>query len=256
MKAHTDPLSKTTLFFRADKMRENGNNRAAFQLFLKAAKQGDVSSRLNAGYCFDVGLGTRRNSSAAMYWYKRAYRSGDASAANNIGTIWRDRARPQRAQFWFRRAVQMGNDGSNLELAKYELAKHNPRRAMKLLQKVRHSQSVSESEIEEAERLLKIASVQLLKVVPPQSIFRLVRSDAKTPGWKHDVGRIFRIGYYSRQDGPDVIWLVDEKGRYEQTTDRRFLLEYFEPIQIATERSFYGIGKAPLGALRPSSHSK
>lgn len=153
MKRHTD--QEDDRFLRADKQAKRGNHRAAFQVFLKAAKQGDTSSQLRVGYCFDVGLGTRRNSSAAMSWYERAYRSGDANAANNIGTIWRDRRKPQRAQFWFRRSVQMGNDGSNLELAKYELAKRNWRKAIRLLEMVRDSQSVSEGEIEQAESLLR-----------------------------------------------------------------------------------------------------
>ena len=72
-------------------------------------------------------------------------------------------------------------------------------------------------------------------VIPPRSRFKLVASDEKTPSWKNDVGRVFRIGYYSRQDGTDCIWLVNEKGEYEQTTDRAFLLKYFDPLEISDE---------------------
>jgi hypothetical protein len=50
------------------------------------------------------------------------------------------------------------------------------------------------------------------KIIPPCSLFRLERSDSKTSAWKKDVGRVFRIGYYSQQDGLDVIWLVNENG--------------------------------------------
>ena len=90
-------------------------------------------------------------------------------------------------------------------------------------------------------------------IIPPRSTFRLVRSDAKTPGWKADIGRVFRIGYYSRQDGLYVIWLANEKGDYEQTTDRNFLVKYFQPVAISDETDVYGPGKPEFPPLRNSA---
>jgi hypothetical protein len=87
------------------------------------------------------------------------------------------------------------------------------------------------------------------KVIPPRSLFRLERSDSKTSAWRKDVGRVFRIGYYSQQDGLDVIWLVNENGEYEQTTDRAFLLKYFEPIEISDETDLYGARKPKFKPL-------
>jgi hypothetical protein len=89
----------------------------------------------------------------------------------------------------------------------------------------------------------------LPKIIPPGSVFRLKESDSKTPGWKADVGRVFRIGYYSKQDGLDVIWLVNEQGKYEQTTDREFLLKYFEPVEISEESDLYGVEKSQFKPL-------
>jgi len=97
--------------------------------------------------------------------------------------------------------------------------------------------------------LLTAKKQTLPKVVPPRSIFRLVRSDNKTIGWKADVGRVFRIGYYRQQDGLDVIWLVNDKGEYEQTTDRDFLQKYFEPVEISNESDFFGRQKPQLKPL-------
>src|SRR5215467_9084142 len=37
-------------------------------------------------------------------------------------------------------------------------------------------------------------------VIPPRSVFRCVRGYKRTPLPKMQVGRMFRIGYYSRQD--------------------------------------------------------
>jgi TPR repeat protein len=144
------------LFFRADKMRDRGDLRSAFRLFLTAANAGDKGSQLNVGHCYDTGSGTRRNRSAAVYWYRRAYQRGDASAANNIGTIWRDEQKPQRALSWFQRAVKLGNDDSNLEIAKHYLRNANdPQKAIPYLKRVCQSDHVTEASAEEAKRLLK-----------------------------------------------------------------------------------------------------
>ncbi len=95
----------------------------------------------------------------------------------------------------------------------------------------------------------KTLTTEVPKIVPPRSIFRLIQSDANTPGWKADIGRIFRIGYYSQQDGLDVVWLVNEQGKYEQTTDREFLVKYFEPVKISDETDLYGYDKPPFETL-------
>jgi len=102
-------------------MWHRGQLRNAFRLFLVAANASDKASQLNVGYFYDNGVGTKRNREEALRWYKRAYRRGDASAANNIGTIWRDEQKPKRALSWFQPAVKLGDDGSNLEIAMHYL---------------------------------------------------------------------------------------------------------------------------------------
>lgn len=96
----------------------------------------------------------------------------------------------------------------------------------------------------------KRAKRQLPRVIPPKSVFKLVRSDFRTPEWKKDLGRVFRIGYYREQDGLDCLWLVNERGEYEQTTDRDYLLKYFEPLRISREKDLYGTRRAPLRAIK------
>jgi hypothetical protein len=94
------------------------------------------------------------------------------------------------------------------------------------------------------------------RVIPPRSRVRLVHADHKTPGWKKEVGRQFRIGYYSRKDGLDCIWLVNEKGEYEQTTDREHLLRYFAIEKLADERDYYGVHKRKLESLRSQQNRR
>lgn len=93
-------------------------------------------------------------------------------------------------------------------------------------------------------------AVRIPKVIPPRSRVRLVRADRTTPTWKDEIGRRFRVGYYSRQDGLDCIWLVNENGEYEQTTDRDYLLRFFEIEQLTNEKDYFGVHKRRLGPLR------
>jgi TPR repeat protein len=149
-------LKSDALFVRADKLEDSGHLKAAFRLFLAAAKAGDTGCQLNVGNYYCGGKGIRRNLSRGLYWYKRAYRHGDASAASNIGMTWRNEGNPKRALAWFRQAVKMGDDEANLEIAKYYLANENdPRKAIPYLERVCRSKRVTEAGAEEAAKLLK-----------------------------------------------------------------------------------------------------
>lgn len=90
----------------------------------------------------------------------------------------------------------------------------------------------------------------LPKVIPPRSQVRLIRADRHSLSWREDIGRQFRVGYYSRKDGLDCIWLVNESGKYEQTTDRELLLKYFRVELLSDEKNLYGVGKRRLAKLR------
>jgi TPR repeat protein len=148
-------LNTNDIFVRADKEADKGNLKSAFRLFLAGARAGDRSCQVNLGNFYDSGTGVRRNRSAAMYWYKRAYRRGDPSAANNIGVMWRNEKKYSRALAWFRKAVKLGDDESNLEIAKHYLkVEHNPERAIPHLRKVCESNRVTEAGLAEANTML------------------------------------------------------------------------------------------------------
>jgi hypothetical protein len=85
-------------------------------------------------------------------------------------------------------------------------------------------------------------------VIPPRSVIRLVQTD---PDWDTNlnVGDEFRIGYYSRQDGPNCVWLVDQEGHYFHTWDQKSLLETFEVISLSDETDIYGLHRPVLKAL-------
>jgi TPR repeat protein len=151
--------SKTDdLFIRANKEAEAGNLKVAFRLCLAAAKAGDSSCQINLGNLYDEGSGVRRNRSAAMYWYKRAYRRGERCAAHNIGVMWRNEKKYGKALNWFRKAVRFGDDEANLEIAKHYLqVEQKPVKAIPHLKKVLKSNWVTEAGQEEARMLLRRA---------------------------------------------------------------------------------------------------
>jgi len=144
------------LFRRACALWDRGQLAKAHELLLGLSERGDAGAQLNLGYFYDVGLGVRKNATKALYWYGRAYRQGNGSAANNIGTVWRDRGRKSRAIAWFKRAMQLGEVDSGIEIAKLFIERGALRGAMRYLQTVVESEdSVSEASAEEARRLIR-----------------------------------------------------------------------------------------------------
>jgi hypothetical protein len=52
--------------------------------------------------------------------------------------------------------------------------------------------------------------------------------DVPRSPWRKEIGKLFRIGYYSKMDGLDCIGLVDARGEYCQTLDRDFLDKFLD----------------------------
>ncbi len=67
-----------------------------------------------------------------------------------------------------------------------------------------------------------------------------------------EVGRRFRIGYYSRMDSLDCIWLVNDEGKYERTIDHDFLQKYFEIEILSEEKSLYGRNRPQFEPMKLS----
>jgi hypothetical protein len=86
------------------------------------------------------------------------------------------------------------------------------------------------------------------KPIPPCSVLRAKASPSVS--WRKNVGRRFRVGYYSKNDGLDCIWLVNEQGEYEQTIDHDFLKKYFEIESISRERSLYGRNRPSFASIK------
>ena len=85
--------------------------------------------------------------------------------------------------------------------------------------------------------------------IPPRSVLRIKKLWPHARSKGHENGEIRRVGYYSRQDGLDCVWLVDAKGHYDWTTDHEWLYEMFEVIEYSDETDLHRDDRPVLGAI-------
>lgn len=89
-----------------------------------------------------------------------------------------------------------------------------------------------------------------IKPIPPGTIVRWKKVNYGSSESTSGVGRIFRVGFYSKQDGLDVIWLVNDDAVYEQTIDHEYLNENFEIIEVSDETDLHGVEREVLKPLK------
>jgi TPR repeat protein len=150
-----EAIQANELYRRGDQAWSKGHLRAAFRLFLAAARAGMEAAFSRVGNFYHNGIGVKANPDAASDWYRLAYRSGSRSVANNIGCILRDRKKFGQAIEWFRRAIQQKDGDANLNIAKIYLHKGDLLKARSYLDKTRRSRWVTEQSKEEAGSLLR-----------------------------------------------------------------------------------------------------
>ena len=59
----------------------------AFALAQQGADKGDKLSLSNLGFCYERGLGVRKDPAVALGFYKQAVAMGEASAMNRLGNL-------------------------------------------------------------------------------------------------------------------------------------------------------------------------
>jgi len=140
------------LFQRADKEWEAGRLKSAFRLFLTCAKAGDSGCQVNLGTFYRDGIGMKPNRDRALYWYRRAYRNGERTAASNVGVLYRDERKLKQALAWFERA----KDGdADLAIALMYLQENDRTNAIHYLERTCKAECVTEASRDEAQQLLK-----------------------------------------------------------------------------------------------------
>ncbi len=153
-----DVINCEALFRLGDAAEDAGDFQMARRSFERGAELGDQLCLDRLAHQLDVGLGGESDKPLAMRYYRRAWRLGSHTAANNIAILYRE-AGKRRAMFqWFKRALERGDLDANLQLAKCYLAGTGVRKSVELA--LRHlaatvsNESVFESSREEAEALL------------------------------------------------------------------------------------------------------
>ena len=85
--------------------------------------------------------------------------------------------------------------------------------------------------------------------IPPLSVVTIAK--VKDNPYIHLSGQSIRIGYYSKQDGLDCIWLVYANGKYGESTDHDHLNRFFIIEEVSNETEFFGDHRIQIEPLGP-----
>lgn len=77
-------------------------------------------------------------------------------------------------------------------------------------------------------------------IIPPLSIVKVIKNTEDEPACKNWAGKIFRVGYYSKQDGLDCVWLVDDDGKYGEAVDQEMIKTHFQILELSDETDLFG----------------
>ena len=86
----------------------------------------------------------------------------------------------------------------------------------------------------------------LKRPIPPLTTLRLRKLWPHARKKGREIGQVYRVGYYCKHCGRDVIWLVDSNGRYNWTVDHDFVTKFFDVVELSKERSLYGKDRSKL----------
>jgi hypothetical protein len=154
-KTESDP---DDLLVSACKLWDVGNDRAAFKGILSAAMAGSKHALHNVGYCYDIGLGVKKDMSKALYWYKRAWSATkDTGTSCNIAQLYAEHGNYRRATYWWQRAVDLGDGDAAYDYARFLIGRHHVdrMRIANLLKRAVRSKHVTEDSREAAKDLLR-----------------------------------------------------------------------------------------------------
>lgn len=88
---------------------------------------------------------------------------------------------------------------------------------------------------------------KLSSVIPPLSVVKIAKVTRQTPAWKNCKGKIYRVGYYGKQDGLDCVWLVDDDGKYREAVDQGMIKTHFEILELSDETDLFGDDRPIIG---------
>lgn len=148
-------MNNDELFQKAHELYEDGDYSSAFDLFLKAAENGDTGSMLRIATMYTCGEGVDCSYDKAEEWELKAIECGDITGMVNLGITYRMKGDIRKSKEWFQKALKAGDGSAALELAKlFMVSEKETETIIQYLNQAISSESICESEIEEAEKLL------------------------------------------------------------------------------------------------------
>ena len=88
----------------------------AFTLFTLLANDGDVPGQHFLAWCYEQGLGVKKNENAAFALWRKAAQAGMASSQLAVGVMYEEGRGTEkdlaRAYYWYMRAAQSGEEES------------------------------------------------------------------------------------------------------------------------------------------------
>jgi len=107
----------------------------AAQWFRRAAEHGSGPAQNNLGILLSNGNEVGKNVDEALLWLRKAFRTGDTCAAQNIAITYRENGDLKTAFKWFRRAAEAGDGDALIQLGIHYYwgkgVRKNPRAAVR-----------------------------------------------------------------------------------------------------------------------------
>ncbi|GBC62855.1 sel1 repeat family protein [Desulfonema ishimotonii] len=109
------------IFDQADSEYSNGNFEKAFELFFKAAEDGNESAMDRIASIYESAEGVDYDYDKAIYWYQKAVDAGSITSLYNLGVSYRAKGDVSQAKYWFEKALDAGDLDAALELGKLHM---------------------------------------------------------------------------------------------------------------------------------------
>lgn len=154
-------LDAEALFVAAERCEEKRDLRNAFRYLSEAAALGHSSSQLNLGNFYASGMGVGKSLAKPAYWYRAAYRGGNATAARNLAIDRLAAGNIRSATLWFKKGIESRDGGSFVALAKVYAGRRGGReKAIKLLKRVAHLSKADASDLDREQAGALLAELQ------------------------------------------------------------------------------------------------
>lgn len=137
------------------------SRKKAAQWFRRAAEHGLGPAQNTLGVLLSNGDGVRKDVDEALSWLRRAFRAGDACAAQNIAITYRQIGDLRTAVRWFRKSADAGDGDALIQLGIHYYwgkgVRKNPKAAVRCFRIATKAKHISEGGRDDAFFLLGVA---------------------------------------------------------------------------------------------------